>query len=86
MSRFDQSKAVIVGSGIAGLSTAVLLIRDGGFRGGNIRVLEELQVAGSALDGSGDPINGYVTRGGRMWTEEAYVCLWNVLESVPTLT
>ena len=42
-------------------------------------------MAGGALDGSGDPVKGYVTRGGRMWTEEACVCLWNVLDSVPTL-
>lgn len=78
-------KAYIVGGGIAALSAAVLLIRDGGFWGTNIRILEELEVAGGALDGSGDPVKGYVTRGGRMWTEEAYVCLWDVLDSIPTL-
>ena len=81
----DQARAYIVGGGIASLSTAVLLIRDGGFRGHNIRVIEELAVAGGALDGSGDPVKGYVTRGGRMFTEETYVCLWNVLQSVPSL-
>jgi oleate hydratase len=81
----DMAKAYIVGGGIASLSAAVLLIRDGGFRGANIRILEELEVAGGALDGSGDPVKGYVTRGGRMWTEEAYVCLWDVLGSIPTL-
>lgn len=85
MKKFETAKAYIVGGGIAALSTAVLLIRDGGFRGSNIRILEELDVAGGALDGSGDPVKGYVTRGGRMWTEEAYVCLWDVLDSVPTL-
>ncbi|MBF5008693.1 oleate hydratase [Burkholderia pseudomultivorans] len=81
----ENRKAYLVGSGIASLSAAVLLIRDGGFTGGNIRVLEELQVAGGALDGSGDPDKGYVTRGGRMFTEETYVCLWNVLDSIPSL-
>lgn len=81
----DLAKAYIVGGGIASLSTAVLLIRDGGFRGHNIRVIEELAVAGGALDGSGDPVKGYVTRGGRMFTEETYVCLWNVLQSIPSL-
>ena len=86
MTKCEDSKVFIVGSGIASLSAAALLIRDGRFRGGNIRILEELAVAGGALDGSGDPVHGYVTRGGRMWTEEAYVCLWNVLDSVPTLT
>ncbi len=86
MKTIEEAKAYIVGGGIASLSTAVLLIRDGGFRGPNIRILEELALAGGALDGSGDPVKGYVTRGGRMLTEEAYVCLWNVLETIPTLT
>lgn len=85
MNTADMAKAYLVGAGIASLSAAVLLIRDGGFRGSNIRILEELEVAGGALDGSGDPAQGYVTRGGRMFTEETYVCLWNVLQSVPSL-
>ena len=85
MNTLNTAKAYIVGGGIASLSAAVLLIRDGGFRGQNIRIVEELQVAGGALDGSGDLARGYVTRGGRMFTEETYVCLWNVLQSVPSL-
>jgi oleate hydratase len=85
MSNFDQAKAYLVGGGIASLSAAALLIRDGGFQGRNIRIIEELLVAGGALDGSGDPVNGYVTRGGRMLTEETYVCFWNVLASIPSL-
>ena len=83
--KFEGANAFIVGSGIASLSAAVLLIRDGGFAGASICILEELAVAGGALDGSGTAERGYVTRGGRMWTEEAYVCLWNVLASIPTL-
>ena len=78
-----RRRAFLVGGGIASLSAAVLLIRDGGFQGTDIFIFEEMQVAGGALDGSGDAEAGYVTRGGRMWTEEAYVCLWNVLDSVP---
>ena len=66
-------RAFIVGSGIAALSAAVLLIRDAGWRGRDIRIFEELPLAGGALDGSGDAVAGFLTRGGRMWTEEAYV-------------
>lgn len=84
MSTVDSAKAYLVGGGIASLAAAVLLIRDGGFRGHNIRIIEEQPVAGGALDGSGDAVKGYVTRGGRMFTEETYVCLWNVLQSVPS--
>ena len=85
MNTVDNAQAYLVGGGIASLSAAVLLIRDGGFRGPDIRIIEEQPVAGGALDGSGDAVNGYVTRGGRMFTEETYVCLWNVLQSVPSL-
>ena len=85
MSKFEQTKACMVGGGIGSLSAALLLIRDAGFQGSNIRIIEELPVAGGALDGSGDAVKGYVTRGGRMFTEETYVCLWNVLQSVPSL-
>ena len=83
MKSIDHTQAYLVGGGIASLSAAVLLIRDGGLRGENIRILEELQVAGGALDGSGNSQKGYVTRGGRMFTEETYICLWNVLDSIP---
>lgn len=85
MNTLNMAKAYIVGGGIASLSAALLLIRDGGFSGSHIRIMEELELAGGALDGSGDPVKGYVARGGRMFTEETYVCLWDVLKSVPSL-
>ena len=50
MKNVEEAKAYIVGGGIASLSAAVLLIRDGGVRGPNIRILEALAVAGGALD------------------------------------
>ena len=82
MTPFNQ--AFIVGSGIGALSAAVLLIRDAGMRGSHIRILEESPLPGGALDGAGNPTHGYVTRGGRMFTDETYTCLWNVLESIPS--
>lgn len=85
MSSSSPPQAFIVGGGIAALSTAVLLIRDGGWRGNDIHMIEELPVSGGALDGSGDAQHGFVTRGGRMWTDEAYVCLWDLLDGIPTL-
>jgi oleate hydratase len=78
--------AYLVGGGIASLSAAVFLIRDAGFPGPDIHILEELPRLGGALDGSGDPMGGFVARGGRMLEEEAYVCLWNLLDTIPTLT
>ncbi|MCX5309187.1 oleate hydratase [Streptomyces sp. NBC_00160] len=80
-----SSHAYLVGGGIASLAAAVFLVRDAGMPGGNIRILEELPQAGGALDGSGAPDTGYVARGGRMLEDEAYVCLWNLLQTIPTL-
>jgi len=79
-----KGHAYIVGSGIGALSAAALLIRDAGMPGGNIHIIEEQSVTGGALDGSGDAVHGYLTRGGRMLTEETYTCLWNVLDGIPS--
>jgi oleate hydratase len=78
--------AYLAGGGIASLAAAVFLVRDAGWDGQRVRILEELPVAGGALDGSGDPEGGYVTRGARMFEEEAFSCLWNLLDSIPSLT
>lgn len=80
------SKAYLVGAGIGSLAAAAFLIRDAGLPAENITILEELPLSGGSLDGRGDPERGYVTRGGRMLEEEAYTCLWDLLESVPTLS
>lgn len=82
-----NSKVYLVGGGIAGLAAAAFLIRDAGVRGENIHLLEQLPVTGGSMDGAPAPTaeGGYVTRGGRMFEEEYYVCLWNLLESIPTL-
>ncbi len=85
MSSLNSSRAYLVGAGIGSLAAAVFLIRDGHLAGENIHILEELPLAGGALDGSGNPVKGYVTRGGRMLEEEVYVCLWNLLANIPSL-
>lgn len=78
--------AHLVGTGIATLAVAVFLIRDVGVRGEYIRFYEQLSRDGGSLDGALSPsVDGYVTRGGRMLEDEAYVCLWNLLERIPTL-
>jgi glycine/D-amino acid oxidase-like deaminating enzyme len=68
-SRPTRGCAYLIGGGIASLAAAVFLVRDAGFDGPRVRILEELPVAGGALDGSGDAEGGYVTRGARMFEE-----------------
>jgi len=87
MAATSGSRVWLVGGGIASLSAAAFLIRDAALPAENIHILEQLPVAGGSLDGAPAPTpeGGYVTRGGRMFEEEYYVCLWNLLETIPTL-
>ncbi|AKV00413.1 Myosin-crossreactive antigen [Labilithrix luteola] len=83
----QNARVWLVGGGIASLAAAAFLVRDAGVRGQNIRILEHLPMPGGSLDGADSPLvkDAYVSRGGRMLEEEAYVCLWNLLDSIPTL-
>lgn len=78
-------KAWLVGGGIASLATAAYLIREGAVPGDAITVLEESTQIGGSLDAHGDPEQGYVMRGGRMFDEEAYSCTFDLLSFVPSL-
>jgi oleate hydratase len=82
----DKTKAYLIGGGIASLSAAVYLIRDGHVPGKNIHVLEEMNITGGSMDGNGNPETGYVLRGGRMFDEEAYTCIFGIMESIPSLS
>src|ERR1700742_3910326 len=85
---FDRQNADVwlVGGGIASMAAAAFLIQDGSVPAQRIHILEELGLAGGALDGAKSPVqSGYVTRGGRMLEEEAYATLWNLLSSIPSL-
>lgn len=80
----DQKSAYIVGGGLAGLTAAVFLIRDGHMKGENIHIFEELSLNGGSLDGKFIPHDGFVTRGGREM-ENHFECLWDAFRSVPSL-
>lgn len=84
--RREGTKAYLVGGGIASLAAAAFLVRDGGLAGENISVFEETKMTGGSLDGGGAPEGGYVLRGGRMFTDEAYTCTYDLLSSIPSLT
>lgn len=44
----DKKHAYIIGAGLAGLSAAVFLVRDGQVPGDQIHILEELPIAGGS--------------------------------------
>ena len=79
-----KKSAYIIGSGLAGLSAAVFLVRDAQMKGENIHILEELPVAGGSLDGAKRPNAGFVVRGGREM-ENHFECLWDMYRSIPSL-
>jgi oleate hydratase len=72
----------MVGGGVAALAAAVLLARDGGVGGDRFTILEYRRTAGGSLDGAGDAVAGYLTRGGRMF-EPNFVCTLDLLSTIP---
>ncbi len=77
--------AYFVGGGLASLSGAAYLLRDGGFKGENIHILEGLRILGGSNDGNGSAENGFVCRGGRMLNEETFENLWELFSTIPSL-
>ncbi|MDQ8935550.1 oleate hydratase [Acinetobacter rudis] len=77
----------IIGGGIAGMAAAAFAIRDAKVPPENIHILEELNLTGGAMDGAHSPNakHAWVTRGGRMLTDETYLCLWDLFSSIPSL-
>ncbi|MBT3067301.1 oleate hydratase [Rhodoferax sp. U11-2br] len=80
------SNAYLVGGGIGSLAAAAFLIRDGGWSGANVTILEAGPLMGGSLDGAGDAERGYSMRGGRMLTTDNYECTWALFKSIPSLT
>ena len=80
----EQRHAYIVGTGIAGVSAAFFLIRDGHMPPQNITFLEADNIEGGALDGAGNAQDGYLVRGGREM-EMAYQNFWDVFSEIPAL-
>lgn len=77
-------KAYLVGGGIASLSAAAFLIKDGGIPGKNIFIYEEQDRAGGSVEAQGTPENGYIMHGGRMF-EETYSSTYELLSFIPSL-
>lgn len=81
----QNRKAYLVGSGIASLAAACYLIKEGHLEGKNITIFEELEKYGGSLDAGGNPKDGYVMRGGRMF-EEKFNCTYDLLSFIPSIS
>ena len=79
----DNKSAYLVGSGLASLTAACYLVRDGQMKGENIHVIEKDPTAGGACDGKKYDI-GYVMRGGREM-DNHFEVMWDLLRSIPSL-
>ncbi|MGB4658134.1 MAG: oleate hydratase [Mobilitalea sp.] len=79
----DRKSAYLVGSGLASLSAACFLVRDGQMKGEHIHILEELSLPGGACDGINDIQKGFIARGGREM-ENHFECLWDLFRSIPS--
>ena len=69
----DNKSAYLIGSGLAALTAACYLVRDGQMQGDHIHVFEKDPLPGGACDGYKYDI-GYVMRGGREMTTISRSC------------
>ena len=80
----EQKSAYIIGSGLAALSAACFLVRDGQMSGKRVHILEKEQIAGGACDGYKYEGLGYVMRGGREM-DNHFECMWDLFRSIPSI-
>ncbi|MEI3335995.1 MAG: oleate hydratase [Clostridium sp.] len=80
----ENKSAYIVGSGLAALSAACFLVRDGQMQGKRIHILEKGSIPGGACDGYLYENLGYVMRGGREM-DNHFECMWDLFRSIPSI-
>ena len=80
----DKKSAYIIGTGLAGLSAAFYLVRDGQRKGEHIHLLEKLDLAGGSCDGRKDITKGFYRRGGRE-RDNHFEVRWDRFRDVPSI-
>ena len=80
----DNKSAYIIGSGLAALTAACYLVRDGQMKGEHVHILEKEKLAGGACDGWKYEDVGYVMRGGREM-DNHFEVLWDLFHSIPSI-
>lgn len=83
--RKDDGQFYFIGGGLGSLAGAAYLLRDCGFEGKNIHIIEALPVTGGSNDACGNPETGWVMRGERMLNRQTYENFWDILSSIPSL-
>ena len=79
-----HKSAYIIGSGLAALSAACFLVRDGQMSGKQVHILEKDLIPGGACDGYQYSDIGYVMRGGREM-DNHFECMWDLFRSIPSI-
>ena len=80
----DKKSAYIIGTGLAGLTAAFYLVRDGQMKGEHVHLLENLDLAGGSCDGRKDVTKGFYMRGGREM-DNHFEVMWDVFRDVPSI-
>ena len=80
----DAKSAYLIGSGLAALSAACFLVRDGQMKGEHVHILEKDPLPGGACDGYKYQDIGYVMRGGREM-DNHFECMWDLFRSIPSI-
>lgn len=80
----EKKSAYIIGTGLAGLTAAFYLVRDGQMPGNHIHLLEKLELAGGSCDGYKDVHKGFYMREGREM-DNHFEIMWDVFRDVPSI-
>ena len=70
----DKKSAYIIGTGLAGLTAAFYLVRDGQMKGEHIHVFEKLDLAGGSCDGRKDITKASLCVAAVRWTTISRSC------------
>ena len=80
----ESKSAYIIGTGLAALTAACYLVRDGQMSGDRIHVFEKDSIPGGACYGYEYPGLGYVMQGDREMDNHVEV-MWDLFRSIPSI-
>lgn len=81
----ENRHAYFIGGGLASLAGAAYLLRDCGFKGENIHIIEGSEVLGGSNTDTFDSEKGFVCPNERMLNEETYENFWELFKTIPSV-